>query len=80
LQGYIIEYCKQSLFDELKQHLIKKFLKNIYILADYIKDTIFHEQPIFKDVENLFDVDYFAHDFHGSMQDANLTYDQQQIF
>jgi hypothetical protein len=50
------------------------------ILAYYIRDTIFHEQHVFKDVENLFNVDYFAHDFHDSMQDANLTYDQQQIF
>ncbi len=79
MQGYIIKYCKQNLFDELKQHLLKNFLKKS-ILADYIRDTIFHEQLVFKDVENLFDVDYFAHNFHDSMQDANLTYDQQQIF
>ncbi len=78
--GYIIGHCKKFLLNELKQHFIDKILeKHPYIDVNYIRDTICHEQPIFKDVENLFNVECFAYDFHESMEYANLTYEQQQI-
>jgi hypothetical protein len=78
-KGYIIEYYKRNLLDELKHNISStKFLKNHpYLDVDCIGDTICHEQLVFKDVENLFNVDCFAHDFHDFMQDANITYDQQ---
>jgi hypothetical protein len=80
LHGYIIDYCEVKLIGWIKTSHRLFLWRNPHLDVNYIGNKICNEQFTLKDVDNLFDVECFAHDFYDSMQDKNLTYHQQQIF